>query len=128
MDCEIVINILLAYQVGPFRASAMFASDIIVKFPLWGIKSKVVQNDWEQPSISVEGSSITIFPDLCITLEKRNSLKFLTEDLQDCDIPYCWRLFKLTVTYQSRTYSLRTVQEAKKFQEQLKVEAGTRKA
>lgn len=43
-ECEIPISILSAYWVGPFRAAAKFRRDVIIKFPHWAVKAKILES------------------------------------------------------------------------------------
>lgn len=55
--------------------------------------------------------------------KKEKSFRFLTQDLQDWGIRYCWGFpFRLIVAYQANKYILRSLLEAKNFHLRLKSE------
>lgn len=89
------------------------------------MKSKILESYREQPNVLIEGSQVKFFPGIStITLRKnKNNNKFLTEDLCEWGITYRWSFpFRLLVTYQSKLYSLRSIQEAKKLHAKLKID------
>lgn len=88
-DCEIVISISSAYRMRFLKPSHKHPRVVIVKFLQCLIKAKILENYWEQPNLTIDGSAINIYPDLSsITFLKRKSFKFLTENLQSRKVPY----------------------------------------
>lgn len=106
-----VVSILAAFLVGAYKDSQRYPRDIIVKFLKWSIKSKVLEACWNNSNPAAEGAVISIYPDISpLTLEKRRSFKFLTDELPSQKFPICGA-FHL-VQFRSKTYSLRLVREA----------------
>lgn len=82
-ECEVELSIMSAYRVKPHKVMNKYPRDIIVKFPYWNVKAKVLESYWEQSSPIIEGSQVNIFPDIsAITLRQRRNFKFLTRELQ----------------------------------------------
>lgn len=100
-ESEVVLEIAAAYRVGIYRPTNKYPRDIIVKFPYWNVKAKVLENYWEQPPLTIEGIQERLFPDISgITLDKRRNLRFFTKELEDFGIQYKWGFpFKLIFTY-----------------------------
>lgn len=120
-DIETDISITSAFRIGPLRKVANYPRDILVQLPYWETKARILECYWQHPDKTIEDSNISVFPDLlAITLWKRRLIRFLTVVLQDQEITYKWGFtFKLLVTYKSRTYIIRTEQEARNFHDKL---------
>lgn len=85
------ITISGADQVGKCRDNQKYPRDIIVKFPFWVFKTKILEACWGQPTLAISGSVISIFPDLClVTLKNRRIFKFLRQDFQKWGLSYHW--------------------------------------
>lgn len=102
-ESETEVTLSTAFRIGPRRKTASYPRNIIIKFPYWNMKAKILESFWEQSESVIEGYQISVFPDLSvITLKKRKLLKFLTLDLQEQGISYKWGLpVKLVITYNS---------------------------
>lgn len=70
-EAKTKVSITSAFQIGSLKTAAMYPRDIIVKFPYWETKLNILESHWEQPDITIDGKSVSIFPDLSsITLRK----------------------------------------------------------
>lgn len=47
-NCEVEVSITVAYRVGVYRPTNKYPRDIIVKFPYWNVKAKILESYWEQ--------------------------------------------------------------------------------
>lgn len=117
-DCHLEMHINTANQIGYYRPTHKNPKDIFVKFPNWPVKPSILEVFKEPSVLSVDGSKITLLPDLIpITLQKRKDLKFITSMLQQLNIKYAWQFsFKLVIAYDdSIRIIVKTIQEAKEF-------------
>lgn len=86
---ETVIQISSAFTIGINRNFMTRARDAIVRLPNWQVKSKILEVAWEQPGFEIEGSLVSVYPDLSyITLKKWRHLQFLMLVLKRLGISY----------------------------------------
>lgn len=70
-------NYNFAYCVGQYFERAKYLRDIIIQFPNWLTKSKVLDGFLDNPNLEREGGVISLFPDLSsITISKRQAEPF----------------------------------------------------
>lgn len=82
------INLLAAYRVGFHKAGQRYPRDIIVKFPSWETKLKVLAAYRCNPNPVMDGKVINIYPDLSpLTGFPLNFQRFI----KACDSVDIWR-------------------------------------
>lgn len=115
-EIEIETPIESAFQVGSYRSGLKYSRVILVKFPSWDIKNRILKAHRDTPDF-VEGVSVGIYADLSVlTLKKRRSFQLLMSVLQRQKIPYRWDFpFRLIVTHNSKVSVLQSISEAKRF-------------
>lgn len=60
-DWDISLQISSAFQVGGRGRSLLPPRDIIVKFPSWYIKPKVLENIWEHSGLAIGGAQVSVY-------------------------------------------------------------------
>lgn len=63
-EFEIERSISSASRVGIYRPTNKHPRDIIVRFPYWSTRAKVLESHWEQPAPIIKGSQVNLYPDI----------------------------------------------------------------
>lgn len=109
---------MAAYRIGPLkRQHQKNPRDILVKFPSWQTKSKVLNAF--QENLVIEGSEITLCSDgNTINLNKRKKFRFLNTVLQQENASFKWGFpFKLIINYKNKRMIITRINEAELFLE-----------
>lgn len=103
--------------LGARPPDAKLPKDVILCLHFFESKDLIIQTTRNRQSIVYRGVTLQVFNDVsAITLAKRRTLKPLTQQLREHNIPYRWGYpFKLIAVKGGRTYVLQDVSQMKQF-------------